>query len=79
MEQMFKKECGNAIDVLGGAVDLCSCPNRRYRLNRWRCDCGKCIVCGHQKHTAIHGPFYGQPPGSKPYGHEYKPPIDLCS
>jgi hypothetical protein len=62
-------------DGLGGAVDLGSCQKSLYRWGRWHCDCGKCSVCGHQKHTGIHGPFYGHPPGTKPYGHEYKPPI----
>lgn len=52
---------------MSGAVDLKDCPNRPRR-----CRCGKC-KCGHQKHTAIHGPIYGQPPGSEPYGHEYRP------
>lgn len=55
-----------------GAVDWDACPTRRY--DGWnRCSCGECEMCGNQKHTAIHGPLLGQPPGSKPYGHEFKP------
>lgn len=50
-----------------GAVDLGECPKRG------KCKCGTCSVCGFQKHTAIHGPSLGQPPGSKPYDHEYHP------
>lgn len=49
-----------------GAVDLNECP-RFYR----RCQCGRCAICGYAKHTAIHGPFFGQAPGSAPYGHTY--------
>lgn len=51
-----------------GAVDLDACPTRgRRRL----CRCGACLKCGFPKHTAVHGPVYGQPPGSKPWGHEF--------
>lgn len=51
-----------------GAVDLSACPSR------WgSCRCAKCAVCGFRKHKAIHGPFHGQPAGSKPYGHEFIP------
>lgn len=49
-----------------GAVDFRECPRRR-------CRCGTCAVCGYQKHTGIHGPIHDQPPGSKPWGHEYIP------
>ncbi len=52
-----------------GAVDDAECPQR----GGLRCRCGKCARCGHPKHTAIHGPLYGQPPGSKPYGCRYEP------
>lgn len=49
-----------------GAVDLEECPTRH-------CRCGPCAVCGHQKHTGIHGPYFGRPPGSRPWGHEFVP------
>ncbi len=55
-----------------GAVDLSECPHPAGRYQRG-CRCGKCAACGLQKHTAIHGPLLGQPPGSKPWGHEYRP------
>lgn len=51
------------------SVDLKEC--------RWRiCKCGVCAVCGHPKHTAIHGPFLGEPPGGPPWGHQYVPMED---
>jgi hypothetical protein len=49
-----------------GAVDFDACPSRR-------CYCGKCKVCGFPMHSAVHGPVLGQPPGSKPFGHEFMP------
>lgn len=48
-----------------GAVDFAECGNRRC------CRCDICAVCGFSKHKAIHGPFMGEPPGSKPYGHRF--------
>lgn len=54
-----------------GAVDLDACPTAD---KRGRCRCPSCVACGYRKHTAIHGPIYGGKPGSKPCGHEYKPP-----
>lgn len=53
---------------MSGAVDLSECPNKVGR-----CKCGKCAVCGYQKHNALHGPFLGEPPESKPYDHEFVP------
>lgn len=53
---------------MSGAVDLNECPNRVGH-----CKCGMCAVCPYPKHMAIHGPLYGQPPGSRPYGHEFVP------
>lgn len=53
---------------MGGAIDWNECP---YLIMMRRCRCGYCAVCNHPKHTAIHGPVYGEPPGSKPYGHEF--------
>lgn len=73
---------------MSGAVDLDECPDiqavRRLReegisemaLRRFGglpCKCGKCVVCNFPKHSAIHAPFYGSPPGSEPYGHEFVP------
>ena len=52
-------------EIIGGAVDLELCP----ALGRCRCE--KCRICGYHKHTAVHGPVYGEPPGSKPFGHEF--------
>lgn len=52
---------------MSGAVDLNECPNA---VNH--CKCGMC-VCGYSKHMAVHGPLYGQPPGSRPYHHEFVP------
>ena len=49
-----------------GAVDLSECPRKRNR-----CECGRCVVCGFQKHMAVHGPVFGAGPGSKPWGHEF--------
>jgi len=52
-----------------GAVDLDACP----RDGKWHgCGCGVCRICGFTKHKAIHGPIYGQPPGSAPWGHEFE-------
>jgi hypothetical protein len=51
-----------------GAVDLTQCPTR---TRTGLCKCGACLECGFPKHSAIHGPFLGQPPGSKPFGHQY--------
>jgi hypothetical protein len=54
---------------MSGAVDFNECPSRYSRL----CRCGPCAICGYQKHMGIHGPLFGQPAGSLPYGHEYVP------
>lgn len=56
--------------AIKGAVDLAQCPNYPKTC---RCQ-PKCIRCGYGPHFAIHGPHYGGLAGSKPYGHEYKPP-----
>ena len=56
------------MDPLTGAVDLNACGNK----GSWgQCYCGRCAMCGRPKHIAIHGPSFGQPPGSEPWGHEY--------
>jgi len=55
---------------VSGAVDWAACTNRRGQ----NCHCRpKCRRCGYGPHMAIHGPLYGRPPGSEPYGHEYNP------
>ncbi len=59
---------------MSGAVDLDDCPTWRGGRGIHRCRCDPCLKCGYPKHTAIHGPSLGQPPGSKPWGHEYVPP-----
>jgi hypothetical protein len=56
----------------GGAIDFNECPEGG--ITGWKkCQCGTCAVCGWPKHCALHGPLYGQPPGSKPYDHEFIP------
>lgn len=52
----------------GGAVDCTACPTRRPR---GMCLCERCAVCGFGKHDGIHGPIFGQPVGSKPWGHVF--------
>ena len=53
-----------------GAVDLNACPTR---TPKGRCQCDKCARCGFGMHTAIHGPVFGAPAGSAPYGHRFVP------
>ena len=51
-------------DETEGAVALeCDRPCRCEPL---------CAICGQRKHMAVHGPLFGQPPGSKPWGHKYQ-------
>lgn len=54
-----------------GAIAWEGCPTRRRK--NWMCECEPCHVCGFGPHTVIHGPAYGKEPGSKPWGHEYRP------
>jgi hypothetical protein len=54
-----------------GAVDLSECPRRVWWQITCRC-LPKCRICGFGKHMAVHGPAFGQPPGSKPYDHEFE-------
>jgi len=59
-----------------GASDFYKCPNRWTNSNgsAGLCRCiPKCEICGYGEHDGVHGPYYGEPPGSKPYGHKYKP------
>ena len=61
---------------MSGAIDFDECFGRKVRTshgNPGRCSCGVCAICGQMKHTAVHGPIAGQPPGTKPYDHEYEP------
>ncbi len=61
---------------MNGAVDISEGPEARARTqwgNRSVCRCEKCYVCGWGKHMVVHGPAYGEPPGSKPYDHEFVP------
>ncbi len=55
----------------GVAVDPDACLTRRWRRRGCNCHCGACAVCGNAKHTAIHGGFFGEDPGGRPYGHEF--------
>ena len=57
---------------MSGAVDLDDCPSHYSGSGKCRCE-PRCKICGEQKHMAIHGPLMGEPPGSKPWGHEYEP------
>lgn len=53
---------------MSGAVDLNECPHKVGH-----CKCGECAICNYQKHSSLHGPFFGEPPGSEPYDHEFVP------
>jgi hypothetical protein len=58
-------------NLTAGATDYTACPTRR---NRSMCHCQpRCAICGWGKHDAIHGPKYGEPPGSEPWGHAFAP------
>lgn len=50
------------IKPVDGALDATDCPS-------FRCKCGKCAICGYQKHMAIHCGVIGNP--QKPYGHVF--------
>lgn len=54
-----------------GAVDMSECPKSGRTYDK--CKCGYCLLCGNQKHTAVHGPLFGEPPGSKPFDHKFEP------
>ncbi len=56
--------------VPGVAVDFDEClPDTRWGARI--CRCGKCAVCGHPKHCALHGGIYGEPKGGQPFDHEF--------
>lgn len=61
--ELFTRE-GRSIDIEGCATwwlpEGCHCLER----------CGR---CGNNIHSPFHGPVFGQPVGSRPYGHEYMP------
>lgn len=57
-----------------GALDLAACPTR-WR-GKGRCRCEPCAACGYPKHHYVHGPDFGQPPGSEPWNHQYVPPYE---
>ena len=54
-----------------GAIDVFACPYRARGHKNCLC-LPKCAACGFGPHSAVHGPVYGERPGSKPYDHEYK-------
>jgi hypothetical protein len=57
-----------------GAINLSACPRP---IRGGNCGCRvRCLSCGERPHTAVHGPYYGQPPGSKPYDHEFDGVVD---
>lgn len=62
----------NLAEAMGlGATDGEACPTRRPRGG---CRCKpRCAVCGYGEHDAIHGPKFGEPPGSEPWGHQFEP------
>jgi len=59
---------------MAGAIDYSECPGRLFGSRICRCR-PVCRVCGWRKHMAIHGPVNNGGPGSKPYGHEFKPVV----
>lgn len=61
---------------MNGATDTEACPTRFRNRGPASAECRclpPCVICGYGEHAAIHGPLFGQPPGSKPWGHEFKP------
>ena len=58
---------------MAGAIDLDACTTRQGPWGPSLCRClPKCAVCRWGPHSGVHGPLYGQPPGSRPAGHEYQ-------
>lgn len=62
-------------DETEGATDTFACRTRRSPGGTCRCQ-PKCIICGWGEHAALHGPVYRQLPGSKPWAHKFRPPVD---
>lgn len=56
---------------MSGAIDVYACQTRTPKFHNCRCEL--CVICGYRKHTGIHGAIYGEPEGSKPWGHEFRP------
>ena len=60
---------------MSGAIDLDACATRQGPWGPSLCRClPRCTVCVYGPHVSVHGPLYGQLPGSQPCGHEYQPP-----
>jgi hypothetical protein len=60
----------------GTPVVFEQCPQRLERTLSGRirrCRCGRCRVCGFQKHSAIHGGKAGHEGEPMVYGHEFEP------
>lgn len=55
-----------------GAVLFNDCTTRKGRGRKCHCE-PMCAICGNRKHKAVHGPCFGQPAGSKPWGHKFVP------
>jgi len=54
---------------MSGATNWHACLTR---TTGGTCRCQpRCAVCGFGEHSAVHGPVFGQPPGSTPWGHAY--------
>lgn len=53
-----------------GATDGNACPTR-HPGGMCRCE-PRCAVCGWGEHDAIHGPRFGERPGSEPWGHQFE-------
>lgn len=60
-----------------GAVDTSACKRltrtgRLPGIGGGLCYCQPaCAVCGQGIHAVVHGPEYGEGPGSRPWHHEY--------
>ena len=68
------------------AINLEDCPRKKnigapyqecprgtsfFRCTCRSCRCGRCAICGFQKHMAIHGPK--EEGSSEPWDHEFVP------
>ena len=60
--------------IKGSPVNFDACPRSSPR---GKCACGKCAVCGYQKHVSVHGGVIDRP--GMVYDHEFKPAEkDIC-
>lgn len=57
----------------GIPVSFIECPNYGHASKRHACKCGKCSLCGHPKHSAIHGGVMGYEGQRIVWGHQYRP------